>query len=113
MKLLFIGGTGLISSACSDLAVAQGHDLFILNRSFSRKNPIPEGSTLLQADIYTDEARLASLLADPALPALPKKLVRVANERGLVTTEETEQAMICDGIVVLPKDATLPDGWSL
>ena len=64
MKLLFIGGTGLISSACSDLTVAQGHDLFILNRSLSRKIPLPEGSTLLQADIYTDEARLASLLAD-------------------------------------------------
>ena len=63
MKLLFIGGTGLISSACSDLAVARGHELFILNRSFSRKSPAPEGATLLQADIYRDEARLATLLA--------------------------------------------------
>jgi nucleoside-diphosphate-sugar epimerase len=63
MKLLFIGGTGLISSACSNLAVTQGHELFILNRSFSRKYPLPEGSTLLQADIHADESRLASLLA--------------------------------------------------
>ena len=63
MKLLFIGGTGLISSACSDLAVARGHELFILNRSVSRKYPLPEGATLLQADIHADEARLASLLA--------------------------------------------------
>jgi nucleoside-diphosphate-sugar epimerase len=62
MKLLFIGGTGLISSACSALAVDQGHELFILNRSLSRKSPLPEGATLLQADIYADEARLASLL---------------------------------------------------
>jgi nucleoside-diphosphate-sugar epimerase len=62
MKLLFIGGTGLISSACSELAVAQGHELFILNRSLSRKYPLPEGATLLQADIHAEEARLASLL---------------------------------------------------
>ena len=62
MKLLFIGGTGLISSACSDLAVAQGHDLFILNRSQSKKYPLPKGATLLQADIQADEASLASLL---------------------------------------------------
>jgi nucleoside-diphosphate-sugar epimerase len=64
MKLLFIGGTGLISSACSDLALSQGHELFILNRSLSRKYPLPKGSTLLQADIHNDEPRIASLLAD-------------------------------------------------
>ena len=63
MKLLFIGGTGLISSACSDLAVARGHELFILNRSASTKYPLPDRATLLQADIHADEARLASLLA--------------------------------------------------
>jgi nucleoside-diphosphate-sugar epimerase len=62
MKLLFIGGTGLISSACSELAVARGHELFILNRSATRKYPAPAGSVLLQADIYADEARLATLL---------------------------------------------------
>jgi len=32
-KLLFIGGTGLISSACSELAVQRGMELTILNRS--------------------------------------------------------------------------------
>ncbi len=63
MKLLFIGGTGLISSACSDLAVQRGHELFILNRSASTKHPIPDGATLIKGDIHADEARLASLLA--------------------------------------------------
>ena len=33
MELLFIGGTGVISSACSELAVQRGHDLTLLNRS--------------------------------------------------------------------------------
>jgi nucleoside-diphosphate-sugar epimerase len=63
MKILFIGGTGLISSACSDLALSRGHDLFILNRSTSRKYPLPEGAALLQADIHAGEAALTDLLA--------------------------------------------------
>ena len=32
MKVLFIGGTGLISSACVELAVARGMDVVLLNR---------------------------------------------------------------------------------
>ena len=62
MKILFIGGTGIISSACSDLVAARGHELFVLNRSASRKYPLPEGTTVLQADVYTEESRIAKLL---------------------------------------------------
>jgi len=63
MKLLFIGGTGIISSACADLVLARGHELFLLNRSVSRKLPVPEGATVIKADIHADEARLATILA--------------------------------------------------
>ncbi len=63
MKLLFIGGTGVISSACSDLAMARGHDLFLLNRSASTKYSAPEKATILQADIHADPAYLSALLA--------------------------------------------------
>ena len=35
MKLLFLGGTGNISTACVDLAVEQGHDVTVLNRGRS------------------------------------------------------------------------------
>ena len=63
MKILFIGGTGVISSACSDLVAARGHELFVLNRSTSRMYPLPESSTLLKGDIHADEAQLASLVA--------------------------------------------------
>jgi nucleoside-diphosphate-sugar epimerase len=85
MKFLFIGGTGLISSACSALAVAQGHELFILNRSLSRKSPLPEGATLLQADIYADEARLASLLTGHRFDAVVDFIAYTVEdiERGL------------------------------
>lgn len=63
MKLLFIGGTGLISSACSALAVERGHELFLLNRSTSTKYPAPEGATVLQANVHADTAHLSALLA--------------------------------------------------
>ncbi|HSK87676.1 MAG TPA: SDR family oxidoreductase [Anaerolineales bacterium] len=64
MKILFIGGTGTISSACSELALGRGHELFLLNRSVSTKLPVPKGATVLQADVYAEEARLAKLLAE-------------------------------------------------
>ncbi len=63
MKILFIGGTGIISSACAEIAAARGHELFILNRSVSTKYPLPDGTTLLKGDIHSDEAHLASLVA--------------------------------------------------
>lgn len=62
MKILFIGGTGLISSACSDLAVKRGMELYVLNRGVSKKRPLPEGAILLQGDVYHDENGVADLL---------------------------------------------------
>ena len=50
MKILFIGGTGIISSACSALAVELGHELFLLNRGKSSR-PAPEGAHILNGDI--------------------------------------------------------------
>lgn len=70
MKLLFIGGTGLISSACSELAVERGHELFLLNRSASTKYPAPKGTTVLQADIHTDSTHLSALLAGQRFDAV-------------------------------------------
>lgn len=63
MRILFIGGTGIISSACSELILARGHELFLVNRSKSKKLPVPEGARVFQADVYTEETRLATLLA--------------------------------------------------
>ena len=64
MKILFIGGTGLISSACSELAVQRGMELYILNRGVSTKYPLPEGANLLLGDVYQDENGVAALLED-------------------------------------------------
>ncbi len=51
MKVLFIGGTGVISSACSELALAHGFDLTLLNRGQSWR-PVPAGAQVLHGDIH-------------------------------------------------------------
>ncbi len=38
---------------------------------------------------------------------------RIVNPHGLENTDETPHGMIRDGIVVMPKNTTLPDGWKL
>jgi nucleoside-diphosphate-sugar epimerase len=50
MKALFIGGTGVISSACSQLAVERGLELTLLNRGKSSR-PAPQDARLIEADI--------------------------------------------------------------
>lgn len=64
MKVLFIGGTGLISSACAELAVQRGLDMTLLNRSVSTKYPVPAGASVITADVHTSPRLLADLLAD-------------------------------------------------
>jgi nucleoside-diphosphate-sugar epimerase len=51
LKVLFVGGSGIISSACSALAVERGMDLYHLNRGRSTDRPVPAGATVLRGDI--------------------------------------------------------------
>ncbi|MCF7826389.1 MAG: NAD-dependent epimerase/dehydratase family protein [Candidatus Marinimicrobia bacterium] len=51
MKVLFIGGTGIISSACSALAVSRGINLYHLNRGKSLRLRPVSGVKTIQADI--------------------------------------------------------------
>jgi nucleoside-diphosphate-sugar epimerase len=61
VRVLFIGGTGIISSACSRLALERGIDLTILNRGASATRPVPDGAELLHADIRDPAAADAAL----------------------------------------------------
>ena len=54
MKVLFIGGTGIISSACTDLALGKGIELYLLNRGQSVR-PTPAGAKVIRADINNYE----------------------------------------------------------
>ena len=60
MKVLFIGGTGLISSACTSLALERGVELFLLNRGTDPDRG--RGATMLLADLH-DEAASERVLA--------------------------------------------------
>ncbi|WP_432495799.1 NAD-dependent epimerase/dehydratase family protein [Kineococcus gypseus] len=52
LRVLFLGGTGVISSACAALAVERGVDLTVLNRGGSAaERPLPEGVRRLTADV--------------------------------------------------------------
>jgi len=61
MKVLFIGGTGIISSACADLALERGIDLYFLNRGLSTSRPVPGGVRVLKGDIRQRSAAAAAL----------------------------------------------------
>lgn len=58
MKLLFIGGSGIISRAVAEQALAAGHELWLLNRGQHR--PVPGARTLV-ADINDPAAAGAAL----------------------------------------------------
>lgn len=60
MKILFIGGTGTISSACSRAALDHGMQLFLLNRGTSIR-PLPEGAIGLTADYHNPDETLKAL----------------------------------------------------
>jgi nucleoside-diphosphate-sugar epimerase len=60
MKVLFIGGTGIISSACSELAVQRGIELYLLNRGQSIR-PAVAGAISLHGDIHQPSSVTAAL----------------------------------------------------
>lgn len=62
MRILFIGGTGIISSACSKLALEAGHDVYLLCRGSSPR-AVPEGATVLTGDVR-DPSSAARALGD-------------------------------------------------
>ncbi|MDR3287359.1 MAG: SDR family oxidoreductase [Prevotellaceae bacterium] len=62
MKILFIGGTGTISTAVSKEIIAAGHRLYLINRG-NKNNRLPKGAIQLIADI-NDEQKVSALIKD-------------------------------------------------
>jgi nucleoside-diphosphate-sugar epimerase len=60
MKVLFVGGTGIISSACSELTLERGIDLTLLCRGTSIR-PAPDDARVLRADIRDRDAAQRAL----------------------------------------------------
>lgn len=66
MKILFVGGTGNISTSCSRLALQLGHELWLLHRPGRPEIP---GARDLLCDIH-DEASVNSVLAGHSFDAV-------------------------------------------
>ena len=62
-KVLFVGGSGVISTACAFEAVERGIELSVLNRGRTRSRPLPPEVTTLTADVR-DRAAVAEALGD-------------------------------------------------
>ena len=54
--ILFIGGTGLISNACTNYAAKNGLELTVLNRGKSTMYPLPKGVRSKEADIHDQDS---------------------------------------------------------
>ena len=63
MRVLFIGGTGIISTACTRLAVERGIELTLLTRG-KRSADLPAGVKTLTADIDDAAATLRAIEGD-------------------------------------------------
>ncbi|MGZ8633583.1 MAG: SDR family oxidoreductase [Solirubrobacteraceae bacterium] len=61
LKVLFIGGSGQISSACSQRAVDLGFDLYVLNRGRTSIHPLPGAVRRLQGDIRDPASARAAI----------------------------------------------------
>jgi nucleoside-diphosphate-sugar epimerase len=69
MNVLFIGGTGIISSACARLALERGIDLTFLSRGQSTRHPVPAGVKVLRGDIR-DPPSVRAALGDRRFDAI-------------------------------------------
>jgi nucleoside-diphosphate-sugar epimerase len=56
VKVLYLGGTGTISSSCVAESVRQGHDVHILNRGRTTRRQVPEGVTLVTGDAHDPDS---------------------------------------------------------
>ena len=69
VSVLFIGGSGRISSACSQLAVERGLELFVLNRGNHTGRTLPTGARVLRGDIR-DPASVRHAIGDREFDAV-------------------------------------------
>ncbi|MFB9661152.1 SDR family oxidoreductase [Glycomyces mayteni] len=74
VSVLFIGGTGRISTSCVREAVAQGLDVTVLNRGRTSERAVPEGAEVLTADA-SDPASVRAAIGDRTFDAVVNWIV--------------------------------------
>ncbi len=68
-SVLFMGGTGIISSACVALAAATGWRVTVLNRGRNTSRPLPVGVEVLTGDVR-DQGSVRAALGDRSFDAV-------------------------------------------
>jgi nucleoside-diphosphate-sugar epimerase len=63
LKVLFLGGTGVISAAAAERAVAVGHEVTVINRGATGLRAVPDEVETLHADVR-DTAAVRAALGD-------------------------------------------------
>ena len=62
LRVLYIGGTGTISTSCVRLSVESGMSVFVLNRgNNSAGRQMPQGVNWLTGDVTNDASLLAAI----------------------------------------------------
>jgi nucleoside-diphosphate-sugar epimerase len=61
VSVLFLGGTGIISSACTERCLELGMEVFILNRGTSKTRPMPNGCQSLVGDLSDPDSVNAAI----------------------------------------------------
>ncbi len=89
LTALFLGGTGIISSACTKRALTQGFEVFVLNRGTSTTRPIPEGVQSLVGDL-SDPASFRAGLGD-------REFDVVADFRAFTPADVTSRLDVLEG----------------
>jgi len=72
-RILFLGGTGVISAACVRRAVERGHEVTVLNRGSTSRRELPERVDVLRADLR-DAAAVDAALGDRRFDAVAQFL---------------------------------------
>jgi nucleoside-diphosphate-sugar epimerase len=85
LKVLFVGGSGVISSACSRLAVERGIELSVLNRGSTTQRPLPAGAAVLRGDIR-DPASVREALGDREFDAVVDWVAFTPSRSRLIST---------------------------
>jgi len=104
VKVLFLGGTGIISRSCVELALARGMDVTLLNRG---ERGLVEGARVIRGDIH--DPLIGSLLQDQRWDAVVDFIAFKPNEiaeRQALFGERTEQYIFISSASVYQKPAS-------
>jgi nucleoside-diphosphate-sugar epimerase len=88
-SVLFLGGTGIISSACTVRALSQGFEVFVLNRGTSSTRPVPDGVQTLVGDL-ADSGSFRNALGD-------REFDVVADFRAFTPADVTSRLEVLEG----------------